>query len=322
MKKQFIETTFRNVLLPVALIGFTASAHALTLSVDTEAYAPTGSTGVQQSNINATGSGSASAYSSDATADYNSSAYSRGFVRDDGVMGAGADGSGESYTSWSGISWADSYTNTSLTAEDIAFDFLIWGGSLGTYGVNAAGESASASYWIDILVNGTSAWSSSATLTTTSGGSAVTEAGTSLGGTLSTWSGDGGNYFWTDTTASLDLGTLDVGETLTLEYIMGTSATGIGVMDTGTNCYGEEGEFLDSDGGFQEEEGYFGCGGVSSYTGIGDPFGFSASAPLAPTISGTAVASVPEPETFLLLGAGAFAMTFVSRRRKKLTAKK
>ncbi len=314
MKDIFNEKTFRNALLPLVLLSVSAGANALTLSVDSAAYAPTTSAGNQQSNVNNTGTGSASAYSSDYDDPaYESYASSRGFVNASGVMGVGNYGNGTSYSSQSELSWSDSYTNTSATAEDISFDFLIWGGALSTWGVDTTGESAESSYWIDILVNGASLWSSSASLTSATTGTSLNETGTSLGGTFST-SSTGGSYYWDDSTTTLDLGTLGVGETLTLEYIMGGNALGVGILDTTTSCYGEyEGEFL-ADGQFIEEGGYF-CGGVNSSMSIGDPFGFS-SAPLSPTISGTAVASVPEPETFLLLGAGVFAMSLVSRRRK------
>ncbi len=315
MKDIFNEKTFRNTLLPLVLLSVSAGANALTLSVDSAAYAPTTSTGDQQSSVNNTGTGYASAYSSDYDSLNNESyASSRGFVNASGVMGVGNYGDGTSYSSQSELSWSDSYTNTSATAEDISFDFLIWGGSLNTWGADTTGESAESSYWIDILVNGASLWSSSASLTSATTGTSLNETGTSLGGTLSTYS-DGGYYSWADSTTTLDLGTLGAGETLTLEYIMGGSASGVGTLDTSTNCYWEyEGELL-LEGQFIEEEGYL-CGGVSSNMSIGDPFGFSSAPSLSPTISGTAVASVPEPETFLLLGAGVFAMSLVSRRRK------
>ncbi len=311
MKVLFNEKKFRNALLPLALLSVSAGANALTLSVDSEAYAPAVSmSGGQQSDVNNTGTGSASAYSSDYDVLNNDSyASSRGFVNADGVMGVGNSGGGVSYSARSELSWSDSYTNTSTTTQDITFNFLIWGGWLSAAGVDTVGETAESSYWIDILANGSSVWSSSTSLASTAAGTSLNETGTSLGGTFSLAS-DGGSYSWADSSASLNLGTLGIGDTLTLEYIMGGNASGFGIPDPATtwSCEGEETELNTL------QPSIYACDGVSSSMSIGDPFGFSTTPSVSPTISGTAVASVPEPETFLLLGAGVFAMSLVSRR--------
>ncbi len=301
-----MEKRLQRRLLPVVLLGFSGGAHALTMSVTTQAHAPASAPGTLLTD-SAVDSGQANSLSHE-QAGYGEYATARGYIGSDGVMGVSSNGYGTSYFSQTELSWTETYTNTSGGLEELFFDFQIWQGGLNVYEVDDAGEWASASFWVDILVDGSAVWSSSVGLTVTDGvGPVVTETGNALGGTFETnpWES---LYHWDALTTTLSLGPLDAGESLTIEYIMGSSASGVGVISDPWGC----GEFV-------EERGR--CGVGSSATG-GDPFGFSTTTPLqSPNLYSTPlVASVPEPGTMVLLGGGALAMGVMARRRRAVAA--
>jgi len=213
-----------SALLPAMMLGMSSGAQALVLNSSADVSAD----GFGASDSNSAASGYVSAYANEYGP--SSDAYARSSVGDSGQMGVGGSGQGLSYSGAAQVSWADTFTNTSSADLGVNFDFEILGGYLDTYGVDTAGESAESSYWIDILVNGASAWSSSATLSSLATGSSLLETGTSLGGSLFHYS-DGGEYYWNDSTLSLDLGLLGAGEAISVEYRMGSSFAGVGVFD-------------------------------------------------------------------------------------------
>ncbi len=178
-------------------------------------------------------------------------------------------------------SFSDEYTNTSGVAQQYDLGFHIDQGSL-SIDTNAA-DTFNSSYSLDILLNGSSIWGSSAALSS----SGLTETGTSLNGTLS--SGYYDYYDWDEFFGNLDLGVVAAGESFTLEYVMNLGASGTCTFD--------------------------GCEG-SSYAQIGDPFNLSTNPLHNPTLSMSPI-SVPEPSTLALLGLGLAGVVVAGKRRRK-----
>lgn len=178
-------------------------------------------------------------------------------------------------------------TNNDTAGSYVGFNFLItdgaiWLGFSNTYGSKST---ISAGYSADIQVNGHSIWNSSAALMTDNVASnQLTLGGTTIGA-IDPYLGFG--YTWNDYSGMLNLGWLEQGESLTLDYYQST--------------------FVDV---HLEGMGY---SHITSAT-FSDPFEFEGG-PLFDAGDFVATTTpVPEPETVALMGAGLLALAF---RRKK-----
>ena len=202
----------------------------------------------------------------------------------------------------------ETVTNTSGIAQNYVFDFVVNAGLLGIDNNGAtlgAAEAGTASYIIDVLLNGTSIANSQAHLSLTSTGSTFSESGTfSLGGAAPTSSATSTFYSWNPLAQSINLGVFAAADSFTLAYSMETIATGSFARATGSAGSGCNSE-LDGD--------FIGDGQCStlgySIAGASDPNHLSGNATI------TAM-SVPEPGTVLLMGAGLVGVG-LSRRAKK-----
>ncbi len=228
-------TRMAAVALAPALVALPQAASALSFTAWSEAAAPASATPVVETAADPIGSASISTWArqDDAT----SSATADTYVDADRFR-TWSEGAGESFSASSAIYWSDTVINTDSVARIFELDFTIYGGELMLGDVDETGESGTASYWVDILVDGTSIWSSSATLTASAGSDPVlSESGTSLGGTFVADPWIGGWYSWVEQEiAAFYL--LDPGESLTIEYLMGTSTagTGIGAFSIAPGC--------------------------------------------------------------------------------------
>jgi hypothetical protein len=184
----------------------------------------------------------------------------------------------------------DTYTNT--LSSDVALTYHFFLDELQLIVADYAGAAAGVpgapqvSYDMEILGNGSSLWSSSATLEGGMGGLLLTEAGTDLGGTYFDEYGlFGYNFdFYSDI---LNLGTLGSGESYDIVATLAVSIT------TAPFELGGKAGFVDP-GGFLGLEGF-----QSTPTG------------------GPGPDPVPEPATLLLLGSGIAALAGAGRKKIK-----
>jgi len=153
------------------------------------------------------------------------------------VSGIWADGSSSKTTLSAVATWSDTYTNTSSAAQSVRYDFSIDPADLRIFdfaGVSDASPDAMrASYSVNILHNGSSVFSSDATLIGGGNGHVLERNGTDFGSTFVS------NPFFTVIgytfdayVGSLDLGILAVGESLDIGYEIRAEVTSPG-FETG-----------------------------------------------------------------------------------------
>lgn len=144
------------------------------------------------------------------------------FVNTEGTY---ANGTGDSaWDSVSTVSWSETFTNTTASAQTWSFDYLVLAGSMqmSMY----SGASATGTFEINIAQDSTTLTSSSVTLTP---GSYV-ETGTGFGGTFSTPASWLTTYSWDEYTGNL-LFTVDAFSTSTLSYTM-TASESVNITST------------------------------------------------------------------------------------------
>jgi hypothetical protein len=222
------------------------------------------------------------------------------------------------------FTYKDTFVNPNPFSSPASFTFTIIPGELSadispSY-TPTAGQALSALYEIDIRLNGTSIWDSSAELQYDGGTNTFSFADTgthSLGGTLSPLTPTTSySYFFGPFTQTISLGTFAPGETKLFEYDLKTIATG----NLPTTCTGSS----NGGGNPNEPNGQFGnfptnpdngtggdvpCGGSTARSG--DPFhpNFPSGSPPG-TITVTGVVStttIPESSnllSLLVLGGG------------------
>lgn len=220
------------------------------------------------------------------------------------------------------FTYKDTFVNPSSFPSPATFTFTIIPGELSadispSY-TPAALDALFARYEIDIRLNGTSIWDSSAELQYDGGTNlfSFTNTGThSLGGTTTT-TATSYSYFFGPVTTTISLGTFAPGETKLFEYDLKTIATGnlpttcTGSSNGGGNPNepnGQVGNFATGpDNGTGQQEAP--CGG--SIARSGDPFhpNFpSGSPPGTITVTGVQSTAIPEPSnllSLLVLGGG------------------
>lgn len=236
------------------------------------------------------------------------------------------------------FTYKDTFVNPNPFPSPATFTFTIIPGELSadispSY-TPTAGQALSALYEIDIRLNGTSIWDSSAELQYDGGTNTFSFADTgthSLGGTLSPLTPTTSySYFFGPFTQTISLGTFAPGETKLFEYDLKTIAKG----NLPTTCTGSPNEgggggifaFANPNGDVnglvaihpdngngqdiigQPGTGKQGCGGSTARSG--DPFhpNFpSGSPPGTITVTGVQSTAIPEPSnllSLLVLGGG------------------
>lgn len=227
-----------------------------------------------------------------------------------GDFDATASGTRGTFNVESFVSYTTSVVNDSNQARRVAFDFTVESGELSIYepGYARLGSVTTAGYDARIQVGGAERWASSASLSVPAqlGEADFAETGRSLDGELDLtfWSngitneenpdpqGGRARYVWDDQEHSVDLGVLDAGQSLELTYV-------VRVVTSGLKTY------------LQDLSGY----GGDAIARFGDPFSFSGDELFdSESFRFTSVASVPEPASGLLFGAGLMALGWARRR--------
>ncbi|MCP5153045.1 MAG: PEP-CTERM sorting domain-containing protein [Ectothiorhodospiraceae bacterium] len=182
----------------------------------------------------------------------------------------------------SSFGFTETIDNTSPEAQAFAMDFRISAGALDLRAFEllpGPGQSMTAGYEARIRVNGVEVFVSTATLRFGSSPTLVT-GGTDLGGSLATTT-QRRTYSWGDFLGTLDLGVLDAGESLTLDYTMRTFTS------ADFRCGSSE---------------FSTCGQGTAR--IGDPLSFSQVGVPGSITTSPVVAGVPEPGALSLVALG------------------
>ena len=316
-----IASKFTTTLLAGAVLSALTISSAHALAIKAEVSGSVGGAAFTTDTDGPASSGSVDVLDSAVSSDSMSDVFYHTYGDDNGDFGSRVSGNG--VFDITGIfTYSDTITNNSGTDQAYNFDFTVIPGELALSGsLPNSGESLFAEYQIDILVDGVSIWDSAASLSKTSGSSAVFSnyGSQSLGGILSTTDAYT-RYSWDEYIDSVALATLAVGESIDFEYRLMSHATG------NSDCYSGDYEenfdgvlfeldVIQEDGiGFRGGESMGTCGAIAR---SGDPFHFGGSNPNFSSISSQAVntANVPEPGILALFGLG-FAGLFAAKRRK------
>ena len=139
-----------------------------------------------------------------------------------GNFGSRSSGNGV-YDVSSAFNIAETITNNSLVAQAATFNFFITPGMLGNF-INSpltGAEFVSSGINFDILRNGSSVWSSAATLTSNAVGTTFTATGD-----VGLYSGAGTYYTINGVSRSINLGILNPSESINLSYTLASFAVG------------------------------------------------------------------------------------------------
>lgn len=293
----------------MAIAGFSPLA-AQALVINTEAQASAnGVASPVESDIATSGR----IRSSNSAFDGGSNASSSASGNDSGFVVARASGGG-TYDALGEVRLTETVINSAFVPFTYDFNFRIDSGSL-RGGVSSSaftlqpGDFVRAAYEIEILVNGVTAWESAAAITFDENGTSFVSSGVDLG----TYTPGSDSYRWDSFTGSLDLGVLDPGEVIDIEYLMRATAEGnVGVYSFGGGeCGYGGGDDVAAARVSEEEECLTPIANSSARTG--DPFG-PAGTPLT-TITSAPVGQVPTPVPLGLIATSLLALGWQRRRR-------
>lgn len=218
----------------------------------------------------------------------DSSVSYRAFGNDTNAFVTSASGTGN-YNVSSTVKYSDQYTNNSGSIQSYSLDFSVTPGSLSVTGSPTVGESVSAQYMLNIWVNGTSVFSSNASLTLDSSGASFS-GDTALGGAYNPGSTA---YLWDTYLGNVDLGEFADGETFLLEYGMSTIALGNASTQAANGPSSPNDIIVRDDECFECND----SNGSGSFFQIGDPFNINSN-PTILNVSSIPTASVPEPSVY------------------------
>lgn len=207
------------------------------------------------------------------------------------------------------FSYSRSITNTSTLAQSASFSFYIYSGSVEADGADADGEYARSSVSFLIRLDGSTAWSSSASVDLTAGAYNNSFTGIDIyEESTQGYSITGGRY-------TVDLGVLQPNQTVLLSYDMFTTGASNAAgtwIDDGSSGYGYGGYGGYGYGGFLEGAGYAAARSADPFDINWGPGNVGAFDPI--DVNFTAV--VPEPETYAMMLMALGVLGAAARRRR------
>lgn len=312
-----------SLLVAAACGGFAATAVAAPTITLTAAYALNGGAPVDgltdpDATIYTTASGGSDFYLTKNVGASGVFFHTYGSAGSTTFFGARASGNGADFYATTTALYSGSYTNTSGSAVWLDFSFSVDSGEVGLDG-NGTG---SANTKLEIRRSGVVVSKGDTLITQTSSGTTCVESDL---GALGNWAncasltdnhvyGAGGLY-------TVNLGLVNAGETITIDYDIIATVSGQGALSTCGGGYGGYGN------GYPDGYGGYGDGGSGeplptydcfNYNGIsrsGDPFGGGSPDSVAAFALNATAVDLPEPGSLALLGAAGGGW-WLSRRRK------
>lgn len=206
------------ITLPIALTAFTPAAHALQMDAGANWSYNGAAAGTDSDGPASSGFVDILGWDSDTSNNANSIFYHT-YGDSAGNFGSRVSGTGD-FSITGQYSFSESYVASMVNP---VFSFNIVPGELAFYNLPAlsGSDQLSASYLLDIRLNGVSIWDSYALLLINSSGQSLTQTGTTLTNAALT----GNQYAWDSHSQSLTLNGINIGDTFTLDYDLTTIAS-------------------------------------------------------------------------------------------------
>ena len=232
-KKLAAAKWYLGIVLTIALLNAVPSAHAVQIQVDANSIL--GSVIQGPYSDGPANSGFVQVFETDNNG--SNASYIHTYADVDGVSGSRISGTGVSFNANGQASYSTgNITNTTSTAQDFNFSFTLNAGEVSISPIMnpmadmAAGDVLSAGFSMEIFasIDGgplNTVWATGYEIIqdNSTASPAATQTGANIGGSLSA---DGSSYIWSAFTETVNIGVVNQGSSLTIEYLLTSFANG------------------------------------------------------------------------------------------------